>query len=141
MNTLKDSSTLPLTPKFLYEQAKAFGRQCLPVRVRCADDVKFTLRNDCICYSQGGTVLDISVLQPQADTGYYMTVYDLYTRSRDKGLLLSPLRLCDAMAVSFYLTIGCIKHLKNEIVLDVTQLPAVEYDDLPENDLVVDWNL
>lgn len=138
---LIDSSSVALTPRFLYEQARAFGRQCLPVRVLCEGGERFTLRNDCICYAKRGVVLDISVLQPDVFNGYYMTVYDLFTRSVDKGLADAPLRLCDAMAVSYFPTVGCVRHVKNEIIIDVASLPSVEYDDLEADDLVVDWNL
>ena len=138
---LIDSSSVALTPRFLYEQARAFGRQCLPVRVLSEGGERFTLRNDCICYAKRGVVLDISVLQPDVSNGYYMTVYDLFKRSVDKGLADAPLRLCDAMAVSYFPTVGCVRHVKNEIIIGVASLPSVEFDDLEADDLVVDWNL
>lgn len=141
MTTLLDNSALALTPRFLYEQARAFGRQCLPVRVLCEDGTRFTLRNDCLCYAKRGAVLDVSILQPDVFNGYYMTVYDLFNRSRDKGLVDAPLRICDAMAVSYFPIVRSVRHLKNEIIIDLTDLDMVEYDDLQAEDMVVDWNL
>ena len=141
MNTLQNPALAALTPRFLYEQAKTFGRQCLPVRVLCDDGTRFTLRNDCICFSRRGVVLDTSVLQPDVFNGYYMTVYDLFNRALSKGQADAPLRICDAMAVSYFPIVQSVRHLKNEIIIDFSNLDMVDYDDLLQDDLVVDWNM
>ena len=140
MAQLENPSKKDLTPRYLYDSAKMINCLCLPIRVRCGDD-SFTLRSDCICYSDVGVVLDISVLHPNVDTPYFMTVYDLYETSKRRDLHRCKLRLADAMAVSFWLKIDSVKYRKNEICIDVSKLDPVEYDDLAPNERVWDWNI
>lgn len=59
-----------------------------------------------------------------------MTVRELYQLADERKLLDAQIRICDGMAVSFYpepqsLTPGCY-----ELVIDVSDLDPIDYDDL-----------
>ena len=140
MSTLVDISKNPLTPALLYNYAKKFNSLCLPIRVKCGDDY-YTLRRDCICISKRGGVLDISVVQPNDESRYFMTCYDLYSATRQRDLHTEIIRLCDGMAMSYFLNLGCVKFTKKAIIIDTAELQAVEYDELESKDRVVVWEL
>lgn len=140
MTTLVDTSKIALTPSLLYNYAKKFNSLCLPIKVKCGKDY-FTLQRDCICISKRGGVLDISTLKPNAGTNYYMTCYDLFAPCQHRDLHTEQIRLCDGMAVSYFLTVGCVKFTKNAIIFDTSVLTPVEYDDLESIDAVVVWQL
>ena len=140
MGSLVDVSKIALTPALLYNYAKKFNALCLPIRVKCGDDL-FTLQRDCICISQRGAVLDISIIKPNVDTKYYMTCYDLYAPCRHRDLHTDAVRLCDGMAVSYFLTCGSVKFTKSAIVIETAELSPVEYDDLDAKDRVIIWQV
>lgn len=50
------------------------------------------------------------------------------------------LRICDGMAVSFYPDPSCVTPGRYELVIDVSHLPVVEYDELPEQRLILPDN-
>lgn len=61
-----------------------------------------------------------------------MTVRELYQLAEERRLLDAQIRICDGMAISFYpepksLTPGCY-----ELVIDVSDLEPIDYDDLIE---------
>lgn len=60
-----------------------------------------------------------------------LTVLELYEFARTRNLLDAPVRVCDGMAVSYYLEPQCMGTGRYEIVLDVSSLQPVDYDDLP----------
>lgn len=141
MGTLENKAAKNLTPKYFYEAAKLINCLCLPIRVQCDKDTFFTLQKDCICYSDVGVVLDTSVLKPNQTPSYFMTVYDLFITARNRHLHGGKLRIADGMAVSYFLTNDCLKFRKNHILLDISKLTPVDFDDLAENEKVWDWNL
>lgn len=61
-----------------------------------------------------------------------MTVRELYQVAKSRKLLDAQIRICDGMAVSFYPEPNCITPGCYELVLDVSALPVVEYDELIE---------
>ena len=140
MGTLVDISKTTLTPALLYNFAKKFNSLCLPIRVKCGEDL-FTLQRDCICISKRGAVLDISILKPNAETTHFMTCYDLYAPCQHRDLHTDDIRLCDGMAVSYFLTLGSVKFTKSAIVIDTNDLTPVEYDDLDAKDRVIIWQV
>lgn len=61
-----------------------------------------------------------------------MTIRELYQVAKERKLLDAPIRICDGMAVSFYPEKSCITPGRYELVLDISALPVVEYDELIE---------
>ena len=70
-----------------------------------------------------------------------MTCYDLFAPCQHRDLHTEQIRLCDGMAVSYVLTVGCVKFTKNAIIFDTSVLTPVEYDDLESIDAVIIWQL
>lgn len=66
-----------------------------------------------------------------------MTTRELYQIAKTRNLLDAQIRICDGMAVSFYPEPNCITPAHYELVLDVSALPVVEYDDLPSQRLIM----
>lgn len=66
-----------------------------------------------------------------------MTVRDLYEIAADRHLLDAPIRICDGMAVSFYPESPNVIRGRYELVIDVSDLPMIDFDDLPENRLIL----
>lgn len=60
------------------------------------------------------------------------TIRELYAFAFDNKLLDAPIRICDGMAVSYYPTIQCVERGRYEIIIDVSTIEPVEYDELPE---------
>lgn len=61
-----------------------------------------------------------------------MTIRELYQVAKERRLLDAQIRICDGMAVSFYPEKSCITPGRYELVLDISALPVVEYDELIE---------
>lgn len=61
-----------------------------------------------------------------------MTIRELYQVARERKLLDAQIRICDGMAVSFYPEPSCITPGHYELVLDISALPVIEYDELIE---------
>lgn len=59
-----------------------------------------------------------------------MTLRELYEVAEEQKLLDAQIRICDGMAVSFYPEKGCVTPAHFELVIDVSGLPVVEYDEL-----------
>lgn len=66
-----------------------------------------------------------------------MTIRELYQVAKERKLLDAQIRICDGMAVSFYPEKECITPGRYELVLDISALPIVEYDELPEQRLIL----
>lgn len=60
----------------------------------------------------------------------YITVQDLYAYALQNGLLDARIRICDGMAVSYYPDPRSICRGRYEVVIDVSALQPVEFDDL-----------
>lgn len=69
-----------------------------------------------------------------------MTIRELHQIAEERRLLDAHLRICDGMAVSFYPDPSCITPGRYELVIDVSHLPVVEYDELPEQRLILPDN-
>lgn len=65
-----------------------------------------------------------------------MTIRELHKIAKERKLLDAQIRICDGMAVSFYPEPSCITPGRYELVLDISALPVVEYDELPERRLI-----
>ena len=65
-----------------------------------------------------------------------MTIRELYQVAKERNLLAAQIRICDGMAVSFYPEKECITPGRYELVLDISALPVVEYDELIERNRV-----
>ncbi len=61
-----------------------------------------------------------------------MTVRELFQVAEERRLLDAQIRICDGMAVSFYPEPSCIMPAHYEVVIDVSALPVIEYDELME---------
>lgn len=59
-----------------------------------------------------------------------MTVRELYQWAAEQKVLDAQLRICDGMAVSFYPEPCNIHRGRYETVIDVSDCPPVEYDEL-----------
>ena len=65
-----------------------------------------------------------------------MTIRELHQIAEERRLLDAQIRICDGMAVSFYPEPSCITPGRYELVIDISALPIVEYDELPEQHLI-----
>ena len=61
-----------------------------------------------------------------------MTLRELYEVAEERKLLDAQIRICDGMAVSFYPEKECVTPAHYDLVIDVSGLPVVEYDELME---------
>jgi len=61
-----------------------------------------------------------------------LSIRELYEWAERVRLLDAPIRICDGMAVSFYPRPICLATGRYEIIIDISGLDPVEYDDLPE---------
>lgn len=59
-----------------------------------------------------------------------MTIYELYQYAVKHGKEHAELRICDGMAVSYYPTGKCVGLAPNEVVLDVSPIEPIDYDEL-----------
>ena len=59
-----------------------------------------------------------------------MTIQELYDFAASMKLLDAELRICDGMAVSYYPTTDCLAYAPMEVVIDVSPLQPIDYDDL-----------
>lgn len=59
-----------------------------------------------------------------------MTVRELYEYAADKRILDAPIRICDGMAVSYYPEPKSLVRGRYEIIIDVSDLDPIEYDEL-----------
>ncbi|MEG2022553.1 MAG: hypothetical protein RRZ83_00380 [Alistipes sp.] len=59
-----------------------------------------------------------------------MTIQQLYDYAKERHIENARLRICDGMAVSFYPTISSLSRATYEVVLDVSDLTPIEFDDL-----------
>lgn len=66
-----------------------------------------------------------------------MTIRELHQIAEKRCLLDAQIRICDGMAVSFYPEPSCITPGRYELVIDISSLPVVEYDELPEQRLIL----
>ena len=62
-----------------------------------------------------------------------MTIQELYNFARELKLEDAELRICDGMAVSYYPTRPCLGYAPFEVVLDVSSIEPIDYDDLKEH--------
>ena len=65
-------------------------------------------------------------------TPEYITVLDLYSFAKERNLLHARIRICDGMAVSYYPNPKSVEAGRYEIVIDVSALPTVEFDELDQ---------
>lgn len=59
-----------------------------------------------------------------------MTIQELYDMARTWGLADAHLRICDGMAVNMYPDKSSVTHEHYEVVIDVSTLELIDYDDL-----------
>lgn len=69
-----------------------------------------------------------------------MTIRELHQIAEERRLLDAQIRICDGMAVSFYPEPSCITPGRYELVIDISSLPVIEYDELPERRLILPDN-
>ena len=62
-----------------------------------------------------------------------LTIAQLWAYARAHKLENAAIRVCDGMACSFYVTRSAIGRAPMEIVIDVSSLPIIEYDDLTKS--------
>ena len=60
----------------------------------------------------------------------FITVQDIYVYALQNGLLDARIRICDGMAVSYYPDPRSICRGRYEVVIDVSALQPIEFDDL-----------
>ena len=60
----------------------------------------------------------------------YITVQDLYAYAKEHKLLDARIRICDGMAVSYYPNPSSVGKGRYEIVIDVSALEPIDYDEL-----------
>ncbi len=66
-----------------------------------------------------------------------LTPRALYLYARKHGIEDERIRICDGMAVSYFPTEDSLCRAKNKIVIDVSDLTPVEYDELADDDQVI----
>lgn len=59
-----------------------------------------------------------------------MTPRELYEIAQRRNLLDAHIRICDGMAVHYYPETTCVQADRYEIVIDVSDLDPLGYDDL-----------
>lgn len=59
-----------------------------------------------------------------------MTVRELYRYAAERRILDAPIRICDGMAVSYYPEARSVQQGRYEVIIDVSDLQPVEYDEL-----------
>lgn len=62
----------------------------------------------------------------------YITVLDLYRFAKERNLLHARVRVCDGMAVSYYPNQASVEAGRYEVVIDVSALQPVEFDELDQ---------
>lgn len=62
----------------------------------------------------------------------YITILDLYAYAKTHNLLDARLRITDAEAVSYYPDRRCVERGVFEIVIDVSAVEPIEFDDLDD---------
>lgn len=62
-----------------------------------------------------------------------LTVQELYQFAKEYRLLDAPIRICDGMAVNYYPTVQCVERGRYEVVIDVSTVEPIDYDELNEN--------
>lgn len=61
-----------------------------------------------------------------------LSVRDLYIFAVENGLADATIRVCDGMAVNYFITRSCVGVAPMEIVLDVSAEEPCDYEDLPD---------
>lgn len=59
-----------------------------------------------------------------------MTVRELYQYAAERRILDAPIRICDGMAVSYYPEAKSLERGRYEVIIDVSDLQPIEYDEL-----------
>ena len=62
-----------------------------------------------------------------------ITIAQLWAFARAHNLEDAAIRICDGMACSFYVNMSAIGRAPMEIVIDVSHLKCLEYDDLADS--------
>lgn len=62
-----------------------------------------------------------------------ITMAELWAYAKKNKLENAPIRVCDGMACSFYVTTDSVARAPMEIVIDVSNCECLEYDDLQES--------
>ena len=65
-----------------------------------------------------------------------MTIRELHQIAEERRLLNAQIRSCAGLAGSFYPEPSCLTPGRYELVIDISSLPVVEYDELPEQRLI-----
>lgn len=63
-----------------------------------------------------------------------LTPRQLYLYAQQFGLADERIRICDGAAVSFFPTTDQICRSKNKIIIDVSDIEPIEYDELADDD-------
>lgn len=61
-----------------------------------------------------------------------ITIRELYRYAQLNHMEDATIRICDGMAVSFYVSPICIGRAPCEIVIDVSPIVPIDYDDLSD---------
>lgn len=59
-----------------------------------------------------------------------MTVRELYQYAANNRILDAPIRICDGMAISYYPKSKSLVRGRYEVIIDVSDLEPIEYDEL-----------
>ena len=64
------------------------------------------------------------------DTSLPLTIRDLWEFARKNKLEDARIRICDGMAVSYFPTVSCLCVSPQRVIIDVSSLEPVEWDEL-----------
>ena len=62
-----------------------------------------------------------------------ITISQLWAFARAHGLENASIRICDGMAVSYYVNELCVGRAHMELVLDVSCIDPIDYEDLQDS--------
>lgn len=69
----------------------------------------------------------------------YFTMRDLWLYAIENKLQDAPIRICDGMACSFYVEKSAIAKAPYTVVIDISALQLIEYDELTPADRRVSY--